>query len=109
MLSPGAQPVPVTVMVVPRGPDVGEMTIAGLTATAVVDCVGRLLGGRERDGEADAEDDVVADVVAEVEKAGVSGDGEAVGVSAPRAEVPPPVCVSAARPTPSRTATTSTA
>src|SRR5947209_20585687 len=107
MLSPGAQPVPVTVMVVPRGPDAGEITIAGLTATVVADCVGRLLGVRERDGEADGEDDVVTDGVAEGEKAGDSADGEVVGVSAPRAEVPPPVSVSSARPTPHRIATSS--
>ena len=40
MLSPGAQPLPVTVIVVPRGPDSGEMEISGLTATVVADCVG---------------------------------------------------------------------
>src|SRR4051812_20622485 len=107
MLSPGAQPVPVTVMVVPRGPDTGEMRIAGLTATVVALCVGRLLGVSERDGVADGDkDDEVAEGVADVEKAGDSGDGDVVGLSAPSADWPPPDLVRAAMPTPSSTATT---
>src|SRR6476619_6013881 len=110
MLSPGAQPVPVTVIVVPRGPDSGEMTMAGLTATVVADCVGRLLGLRNRDGEADGEfDDALTDGEADVENAGVSGVGVVVGVRPPSADVPPPDRVSAAMPTPSSTATTRTA
>src|SRR4051812_6329359 len=110
MLSPGAQPVPVTVMVVPRGPDAGEMAIAGLTATVLALCVGRLLGVRERVGEAEAEaDDDGADGVAEAENDGVIGDGDEVGPSAVSADGPPPERVSAATPTPSRSATTSTA
>src|SRR5438309_12084382 len=107
MLSPGAQPVPVTVMVVPRGPDAGEMAIAGLTAAVVALCVGRLDGVREWDGVADGDrDDAVTDGVADVENSGDSGDGEVVGLSAPSADCPPPDLVSAAMPTPSSTATT---
>src|SRR3954447_18691277 len=110
MLSPGAQPVPVTVVVVPRGPDCGEMEIAGLTATVVADCVGRLLVLSELDGDADGEfEEALTDGLADVENAGDSGDGVVVGVSAPSADVPPPDRVNAATPTPSSTATTSTA
>src|SRR3954453_21690306 len=110
MLSPGAQPLPVTVIVVPRGPDSGEMEIAGLTATVVADCVGRLLGLSERDGDADGEfEEALADGFADVENAGDSGDGVVVGVRAPSADVPPPDRVNAATPTPSSTATTSAA
>src|SRR3954451_19242367 len=110
MLSPGAQPVPVTVIVVPRGPDAGEMKIAGLTATVVADCVGRLLGLRERDDDADGElDEALTEGEAEVENAGDSAEGVVVGVRAPSADVPPPDRVKAATPTPSNTATTSTA
>src|SRR3954454_24422911 len=110
MLSPGAQPGPVTVMVVPRGPEAGEMAIAGLTATVVALCVGRLLGVRDRVGEVDGEaDDEVADGVADVENDGVIGDGDEVGPRAVSADGPPPERVSAATPTPSSSATTSTA
>src|SRR3954469_19654439 len=110
MLSPGAQPLPVTVIVVPRGPDSGEIEIAGLTATVVADCVGRLLGLSERDGDTDGEfEGGLAGGAAPGEKAGDSGDGVVVGVSAPSADVSPPDRVNAATPTPSSTATTSTA
>src|SRR6476619_6202152 len=105
MLSPGAQPVPVKVIVVPRGPDDGEMKIAGLTAPVVADWVGRLLGLSERDGDVDGEfDEALIDGEADVENAGDSGDGVVVGVSAPSADVPPPDRVRAATPTPSSTA-----
>src|SRR4051794_36612393 len=110
MLSPGAQPVPVTVIVVPRGPDAGEMAIAGLTATVVALWVGRLLGVRERVGEADGEpEDDVADGVAKGENDGVIGAGVDVGPTAVSADGPLPECVSAATPTPRSMATTSTA
>src|SRR3954452_18411760 len=110
MLSRGAQPVPVTVIVVPRGPDAGEMAIAGLTAAVVALCVGRLLGERDRVGEVDGDPDGdEADAVARGENDGVIGVGDDVGLMAVSADGPLPECVSAAMPTPRSTATTSTA